>query len=46
MEANWAEPAKTIAEKTIAASAENPDSTARIPNETARMKPATANGAP
>src|SRR4051794_20361859 len=36
MDANCAEPANTIAEKTIAASAEKPDSTARIPNEMAR----------
>jgi len=46
MEANCAEPAKTMAEKTVASTGEKPDSTARMPNEMARMKPATANGAP
>ena len=46
IEANCADPANTIAEKTIASAGEKPDSTARMPNEMARMPPATANGAP
>ena len=37
---------KTIAEKITAATGEKPASSARMPNETARMNPATANGAP
>jgi hypothetical protein len=45
-EANCAEPANTIAENTIAATWENPASSARMPKDAARMKPATANGAP
>ena len=40
--ANCAEPANTIAEKTIAAIADNPASCATTPKETASMPPATA----
>ena len=36
IEANCAEPANTIAEKTIASAGEKPDSTARMPNEMAQ----------
>ena len=45
-EANCAEPAKTIIDITIAASADIPASRARIPNDIATRKPATANGRP
>ena len=43
---NWADPAKTIADMITAAMSEKPASSARIPNDAARMPPATANGAP
>ena len=45
-DANCAEPANTIADITIAAISEKPASSARMPNDAARMNPATANGAP
>ena len=45
MDANWAEPAKTIADITIGATAPITGS-ARTPNEIASTKAATANGIP
>ena len=46
IDANCAEPANTIRDITIAATAERPASRATIPNVTATRKPATANGTP
>ena len=43
---NCAEPAKTIIDITIAATAESPASRATMPKETATRKPAIANGTP
>ena len=44
--ANWAEPAKTIADMTIAPIAEKPASRASTPNDSASTPPATAYGKP
>src|SRR3954447_24240351 len=44
--ANCADPAKTMAEKTIAARTEKPASRASTPNESDSRKPAAANGIP
>src|SRR3954447_7475884 len=44
--ANWAEPAKTIADMTIAAAAEKPASRASTPKDSESRKPAAANGTP
>ena len=46
IDANWAEPAKTISDITIAATADSPASRATMPNVSATRKPAIANGTP
>jgi hypothetical protein len=43
---NWAEPANTITDMTIAASGDRPASCATTPNDTESRKPAMANGIP
>jgi hypothetical protein len=43
--ANCAEPAKVVADMTIASSGSMPDAGASTPNESANAKAATANGA-
>ena len=44
--ANWAEPAKTIADITIAAMADRPAPWATTPNDSASRPPATPKGTP
>jgi hypothetical protein len=43
--ANWAEPAKVVADMTIASTEWIPDARARTPNESAKANAATAIGA-
>src|SRR4051794_6306351 len=44
--ANWADPAKTIAENAIVATIEKPASRASTPNDSESRNPAAANGSP